>query len=332
MSKRTDQAKVGVMVLGTGAILIAAVFTMLHYNPFHVSSDTYRVYLEFAGGLENDSIVRFGGMRRGKVTGIALAAERPGMIRVDVRLDRGTPVRTGSVARLAALSALGENYIEISPGPQDSPLLRPTETIRSEETPAFSDLVVKINGMSEDAKKLIVDLDTNINRISQGADTLLGNLNDITGPTNRKALAGTLEGANTMVASANQLIASSSPKIDAIASNLQATTAKFDPLVDRLNEATARMKTLLENVDGTLAENRPQIRKDLESLEATLAEARKLMTEISDTLESNRGELSEMLENFRRSSENLTEFTDGIKERPFSLMRIKPKPDRKVPR
>jgi hypothetical protein len=50
------------------------------------------------------------------------------------------------------------------------------------------------------------------------------------------------------------------------------------------------------------------------------------------TLESSRAEIETMLENFRRSSENLQEFTSTIKERPFSLVRIKAKPDRQMPK
>ena len=332
MARRRDEVKVGVMVMGAGAIFIVTVFMMMHYNPFQLPNDEYKVILKFAGGLERDSIVRFGGMRRGKVASVQLASGNLSAVEIALSLQRGTPVRADSIARLASLNALGENYIEISPGRPDSPLLKPGQTIRSEETPEFSELLAKMSSLSEDAKKLIGDLDRNINRISDGANTLLGNLNEATGGRNRKALSSALEGANGMISHANDLISRTSPKIDTIASNLQSTSEKLPHLMERIDEATSRMNRLLENLNGTLTENRPQVKKDLEALELTLAEARKLMADVSVTLESSRAEIETMLENFRRSSENLQEFTNTIKQRPFSLIRIKAKPDRQMPK
>ena len=52
---------------------------------------------------------------------------------------------------------------------------------------------------------------------------------------------------------------------------------------------------------------------------------------LNDTLESNRGNLDESLENIRVSSQNLKQFTDTIKQRPFSLIRIKAEKDRLPP-
>jgi phospholipid/cholesterol/gamma-HCH transport system substrate-binding protein len=332
MAKRGDEAKVGLVVLMVGTILIATVFTMLHYNPFQLTRDDYKIRLKFAGGLEKDGIVRFGGMKRGKVTGVRLASDSTSVIEVDISLQKGTPVRQGSVARLASLNALGENYIEISPGPDTSPILQPGQLIPSEETPAFSELLAKMSALSEDAKRLITDLDRNLNRISDSADTLLANLNEITGPSNRQILSSALENANGALANANNLITRNGPKIDAIASNLQTTSEKMPPLMERVNETTQKVNTLIEHLDATVVENRPQLKKDIETLESALTDARKLMADFSVILENNRDDIDAILENFRRSSENLQEFSRIIKERPYSMIRVKGSPDRKVPK
>ncbi len=332
MGKRGDEVKVGIMVAGTMAVLITTIFMMTQYNPFQPSNDEYRVYLQFAGGLDKDSVVRFGGIRRGKVTSVRLTSDSASAIEVAVSLRRGTPVRTDSVARLASLNALGENYLEISPGQKGAPLLKPGQVIQSEESPEFSELLAKIDRLAADAGKLVLDLNKNINRISDGADTLLANLNDVTGPKNRKSLSSILEGADGMVARTNDLIARNSPRIDGITTNIQSATEKLPPLVQRIDEATTRVNTLLEHLDGTITENRPQLKKDLEAIDLTLAEVRELMAGVSETLESNRGELDAMLESLRRSAENLQEFTNTIKQRPFSLVRVKAKPDRQVPK
>ncbi len=332
MTRRGDEIKVGVIVMGTGAILIITIFLMLHYNPFQAVNDEYLVRFKFAGGLENDAIVRFGGMKRGKVSDVRLVTGQTAPVEVVLRLQRGTPVKMDSVARIATLNALGENYVEISPGSADSPVLKPGQTIRTEETPEFSELFAKFSALSDDAKRLITNLDNTVGQVSKQADTLLANLNEVTGPENRKRFASTLDAANQAVSNANELIKRSSPKIDAIASNLESTTGKIDRMMERVDTATSRMNELLKNLDDTLAENRPQIKQDLQALELTLADARKLLTDASATLDANRDDIDEMFEQFRRSSENLKEFTDTIKQRPFSLVRVKAKPDRKLPK
>lgn len=325
MAKRSDEVKVGILVMAAGAILIVTISMMVHYNPFRPNSEQYRTYFKFAGGLESDSIVRFGGIKVGKVASVHIAPQDPSLIEVELRLRQGVPLKNDSVARLASLNALGENYIEISPGNKTSPSLKPGDVVRSEETPEFSALLTKFNGLSDNAEKLINDLDKNINQISSRADLLLSNLNEVTNERNRRNFSEALERTNS-------LIGQNSPRIDAITSNLQSTSKKMDPLMEDIRKATSKLDALVGHLDGTVVEDRPQIRKDLAELETTLLQARKLMEEIDSTLASNRSDINTMIENFRRSSENLSEFTGTIKQRPFSLIRVKPMPDRKVPK
>ncbi len=157
MAKRSDEAKVGILVMASGLILIVTVSMMIHYNPFRPASERYKTYFKFAGGLESDRIVRFGGIKAGKVSSVHIAPHDPSLIEVDLQLQRGTPIKRDSTARLASLNALGENYVEIHPGNKNSPLLKPGETIRSEKTHEFSELLTKCNGLSDNSQKLIMD-------------------------------------------------------------------------------------------------------------------------------------------------------------------------------
>ncbi len=332
MATRGDEIKVGAVVIGSGAILIITILLMMHYNPFHPAGDDYVTRLKFAGGLERDSVVRLGGVRCGKVVAVRFAPENKLPVEVVLRLRKGTTLRIDSVARIAALNALGENYVEISPGSEKSPLLPPGETIQSVETPEFSELMSKVSAISDDARQLITNLDKNINKISSGTDELLENLNKMTGPKNQQSLSAALSGANGMISNANDLISKNSPKIDAITANLKTSSEQVNRLLERIDETTSRMNKLLGNADGMLSENRPRVQQDLEAIESTLADARKLLSEATAILESNRGDIDTMVEEFRRTSENLKEFTDTIKQRPFSLVRVKAKPDRKVPK
>jgi phospholipid/cholesterol/gamma-HCH transport system substrate-binding protein len=339
MKQRGDEVKVGVMVIATVALLLVTFFLMTNYNPFQTAQDEYTVRFKFAGGLEKDAVVRFGGIKRGKVTAVRLTPQSPTAAEVVLELQPGTGVKTDSIARVAALGALGENYIEISPGLMSSPVLKPGETIRSEETPEFSDLFAQMSALADNAQKVMADVNKDINQISGQANTLLTNLNDTTGPQNRHNISAALEGANKtianangMITNANSLIASTSPKIEAITSNLQASSEKIDKLTTEVGDATTKMSKLLENVDSTVTENRPQLKKDIAAMAATLTDLQKLLAETTAMLDANRSDFNVTMEELRRSSENLGQLTDGVKQRPFSLIRIQGQPDRKVPK
>ncbi len=339
MTKKGDEVKVGMMVMATAALLLVTFFLMMNFNPFQTASDVYNVRLKFAGGIERDAVVRFGGIKRGKVTAVHLTPESPTATEIVLQVQPGTGVKTDSIARVAALGPLGENYIEISPGLVSSPGLKSGQTIRSEETPEFSELFAKIGAIADQTQSLMADVNKQIDQIAGSANTLLGNLNETTGPRNQKAITAALEGANGMIANANGMItnangviSSTSPKIEAIASNLQVSSEKINKLTADLDEATGRMNKLLANVDSTVEENRPQMKKDVEVLGATLIDLRKLLVQTTAMLDSNRSDINETMDELRRSSENLSQLTDGVKQRPFSLIRIQGQPDRKVPK
>jgi ABC-type transporter Mla subunit MlaD len=71
------------------------------------------------------------------------------------------------------------------------------------------------------------------------------------------------------------------------------------------------------------------VEKTLRKLRDTLARAEGAMEEVQRLLVANREHLDLTLENFRVSSENIREFTDAVKQRPYSLIRVKNPPDRR---
>jgi ABC-type transporter Mla subunit MlaD len=78
-------------------------------------------------------------------------------------------------------------------------------------------------------------------------------------------------------------------------------------------------------------ENRQQIHDTLLRLQTSLADAERIINDLDDTLGANRGNLDETLENIRVTSQNLKEFTDTLKQHPYSLIRIKAEKDRVPP-
>jgi ABC-type transporter Mla subunit MlaD len=76
---------------------------------------------------------------------------------------------------------------------------------------------------------------------------------------------------------------------------------------------------------------RQPIRDDLADLHNTLQAARKLLADMQVMVRANDSKIDDTVENLRVATENLDQLTDSLKQRPWSLIRIKQPKERKVP-
>ena len=147
--------------------------------------------------------------------------------------------------------------------------------------------------------------------ISGDARTLLANLNMVTGKANQQKIQAVLDNVNAM-------IATDRPKIDR--------------LTDELNALSQHADQTVRNVNGTVSDLREPIRNDLASLQSTLLQAKQLLGDMQVLVRANDYKIDDTIEPLRTATENLDELTDSVKQRPWSLVRIKQPKDRKVPK
>ena len=319
----SNEAKVGLFVLISLLIFVVA-FVSIANVQLRGGMVRYKTYFTFAGGIEKGAVVRFGGLKTGVVTDIRSWSEDPTKVEVLLEVKPSTPVREDSLAAVSTLGMLGENYLEITPGKKDSKPLPPDSAIRSVEMVDFATLTRRIGAMTESSQALIEDLHKNLNQISEKADRLIANLNEVTGEKNRKSIEELLDRSNAMVAE-------QAPKINSLTDNLLQTTQKIDTLVTEFRGTNTKIGDLIGNVSKTVDETRDPIKDDLKQLQDAIAQTQSLIEQLRGTLAYNDENINRMIENFRLSSQNLAELTADVKQRPFSLFRIKPKPDHQVP-
>lgn len=317
-----EQAKVGLVVVISAAVFTTAVFYMLNLGVGKKYTD-YKMYLKFAGGLEPGGPVRYGGLKVGRVKSLRVDPQDNSRIEIRIQVSNETPVRTDSVASLSQLGMLGENYVEIQPGKAAS-VLPAGSTIPSAETQDLAALMRKMNALMEQAQPLVADLHKNLNQVTAQVDAVLVNLQDVTGPANRAHLASVMRETDEMVKR-------NAPRIDAIAANMQNATAKIDPLVADLRTTSAKLDRLITQLNGVVDENRKDIQASIAQLSKTLDSTRELIGQLNNTMTSNSENVDAIMVNMRTTSENLSDLSDTLKQRPFSLIRIAPKPDRQVP-
>jgi hypothetical protein len=73
------------------------------------------------------------------------------------------------------------------------------------------------------------------------------------------------------------------------------------------------------------------MRKDLAELQNTLNDARSLLVSVQVMVRANNYKINDTIENLRIATDNLDQLTESLKQRPWSLIRIRQPDDRKVP-
>jgi ABC-type transporter Mla subunit MlaD len=165
--------------------------------------------------------------------------------------------------------------------------------------------------VADNANGLITEARGELKGISGDAHTLLANLNTVTGKPNQQKIRAVLDNVNAMLATER-------PKIDR--------------LTDQLNTLSQHADETVQNVNGTVSEEREPIRKDVVELQNTLLQAKQLLADMQVLVRANDYKIDDTIENLRTATENLDDLTQSVKERPWSLIRIKQPEDRKVPK
>ena len=319
----SSEAKVGTFVV---VAVIIFVYTFISVANMQLAGKkvTYRTYFTYAAGLDTGTLVRFGGLKAGMVDTVQPYAENPTKIEVIIKMRFDIPVNQNSVATVASLSALGERYLEISTGSANVARIKPNGIIPSQESPSIGDLTVQVSTVTREATVLMRDVNANFKSLTDRAEILLDNLNEITGEDNRLALKSLLENSNTMIAEQR-------PKFDKITTQTSKMLEKVDTLLHEMRRVADRTNKIMVNVDQAVTETREPLKQNLAQIETTLQNTRQLIEDIQTMVLVNEETVNETLENFRVSSENIERMTDELRQRPWSLIRGKPKPDRQVP-
>jgi ABC-type transporter Mla subunit MlaD len=320
----STEAKVGAFViicmllLGVTLYYVANAQWGGHLTP-------YKTYLRYAGGISSGTEVLFGGIAAGRVTSVRAWTEDPTQIEVLLEVKEGTPLNEKSVARLGTVSLMSTPAISITTGSKDAKRLEAGRVIRSEESVSIDEMARKLAGIADSAQSLVTQVQGEIKELSGNARTLLANLNEMTGPVNRQQVARMLEQVNSLVETQSPKIDRLTEQVLLVSRNADSVLLKIGPLVDHADGT-------ISNVNATIDQLRDPIRQELAQLQATTEQAKSLIVAIQAVVRANDRNIGETMENLRAASENLNQLSDQVKQRPWSLVRIRQPEDRKVPR
>lgn len=239
-----NYALVGVFVLALGAALIAGVLWLAagiggqkRYDPYQV------IFNESVAGLSLNAPVKYLGVDVGKVRDITLDPGHPQQVRLQLDIERGTPIKEDTLAVLKSQGLTGIAYVELSGGTTDAPALVEKD----------DGAVPTIGSMPSLTARLEADLAsvlTSLNRTSAAITATLS-------PENREALNRTLTDTATLMHTLANQQAAINAGIESTARaahNAAQASAKLGPAIERISQSAAAVEKMADQVARTGAD------------------------------------------------------------------------------
>lgn len=251
------------------ALVLAALVVV--FSEFR-SGDYERYNAAFAdvSGLESGDKVRIAGVEVGKVDRIELAEGNTADVRFSVAGNQVVHVSTEAVVRYENLT--GDRYLELRRGEGDQTPLEPGGALPISQTSPALDLDALLGGFRPLFRALdpgqVNQLSESIVKVFQGeagtVQDLLASTSSLTRTiADRDQLIGdvitNLNGVLTTVADNQENVDSIVDDLQQLVSGLSANSGQIGESVNRLNDASANMTTLLSDVRPALREDVAQI-------------------------------------------------------------------------
>lgn len=317
MESKRDQAMVGIFVLVASSLLIVTIFVLS--GAFSGSAVRYHTYFPFAGGIEPGAAVRYsGGPKVGRVETVRLDPRDPSRLEITFTVQAGLPVKVDSHVKIMALSPLGDNHLEISPGTAHAVVAPTGAVLPSDPLVDFNALTAKINDLAPQAQQLLTSLTDRTNELK----VTIARVNDLINDPNRANLAGIL-------AQSHGILADNRANVKTTVQNLTTASSKFGPLVNDLHKTAAEANQTLGHVDELIGENRSDIRQAVVNLRRSLTNVTSITAHLNQTMEVNSDDIDQLLENLRAVSDNMRDFSETLKSRPDSLIHTTSSHERK---
>ena len=323
---RSQKVRLGIFVGSAAAVLLIGLVLLAGFK-LGEKRDHYsvRFFENYSlNGLDVGSPVKYSGIRK-------IDPQDVSVIVVDLSLHRGTPIAEDSVATADAMGITGLKFIELSRGSHGARVRQPGEVI-----PAGPSLMDEITDRA--------------NVISNKIELLVDNLNRFTTPDMRERAAAALDNANRLLTTAeatveenranlrelSQRVTLASRQVESLTRDLQGSAQRANalldaaaPRVDRLlGDATllvAELRKSREQLDAVLVESKATLQTARVALgDEGAGKAAKSVNRLAErgyvVLTQSQEELDAMLAALRQTTENLSIFSQRIKERPSLLI------------
>lgn len=337
MESRASHALVGLFTLA----ILAALFGFAYWFSSGGGDSKTNVRLVFndkVSGLGRGSSVLFNGLRVGEVTQINLQPDDPGQIHAVIRVDRSTPLRVDTRARIEAQGLAGVVAVQLLGGEPNSPVLtaltgqslptiiaEPSESIletvrsvakRTDEVLGGIETAIKANaGAIGDGIRNVEDISAGLGDRSGGVEKLMqsiGAVADFIAPATEKLGTFSLQLTETIRSVDHRTIIAVVDDIDRFTGVLG--SGDVSRAVKDVTSAAEKLNRAADTVEGVLIGAQTFLNKaagqDGRSAFDDVREAAKSLRVLADTLDRRSAEITAEIVRFTsvglRNLETLT--------------------------
>lgn len=278
----TTAAKVGALFLLALALTGILIWNIEDLKLGRKLGKTVTVQFDDVAGLKEKADVRVAGVLVGRVGKIRLVG---GRAVVDLELEKDVELHQGAGAHIATLGMLGENYVDLTPGPSTAQKLAEGTMLRGKE------------GVSLDqVSRLARDIEIDLRDVTANLNKSLG------GVRGQERIEAVVDNMVALSNSLRRLVDENRAGIDATTSNFREFSSQMTRLVDRIDRLVAANQG---NVTDTVA--------NAKELSAKLQTTIDNMNAITGKINSGQGSVGQLVTS-DQTTKNLNDALVAVKE------------------
>lgn len=289
-----DEIKAGFIIV-TSILLLSGFVVLIGESRLFEKLDDYYTEVTNAAGLETGAQVRLGGVRVGRVLSIREPTKPGEPVTIAIGIRKGTVLYKGTRAVITQIGFVGDIYLLLAIDKTTDERITVGGKIPAEEAVEFGRLMAKLD------------------MISGSVDTLIKDVGSLFTPENRKKIETVLGNTNTALVSG---------------------TASVERIASALNSTTDKIEVVLNEVEGLVRDNRPEVkslvkkaREDLEKAEHMIAAIERTAQSVDRTSETigkavdlQSRNLDLLLNTLTRTTEDLQDVLQDIRSKPWTII------------
>ena len=292
METRANYALIGAFTLAVMAAALAFVGWFSGADKRSGRSTVQIVFSTSVSGLSRGAQVLFNGLKVGEVTAIDLMPNDPSQVYAFIDIDKHTPLKSNTTARLEYQGLTGVASIALAGGTANAPELAgengkpPVINAERSDFQNILETVQRLSGKTETVldhvDKLVTDNSSSITQTFRNIQTFSQALNDS---------SGGIQDFLTGMADLGKTIKPLAANLDKLTGDLDARVTAVDPdavkaivgnaqqLTAKLNTTAGKLDDVLTNLNGFLATT------DTKGVFGEVADAAKSIRKLADNLD-----------------------------------------------
>ncbi len=234
MDSKTNYTLVGLVVL----ILVAGLFSAGLWLSVGFDSkkyDLYTVYVpEPVSGLSDDSVVKYNGVKVGVVNKIELNQFDPQQVKIQLKIEEGTPITSSTHATLISQGITGTTYLGLS---ATSPSLFPLQKTPGEPYPVIPY-----------TPSFLSQLEKNLHDVSVGIKRIFDKENALS----LKIALKNLQTVTDVIANNHQNLDQSLKDLPKLLRGLKGTVKKFNSMAEDMSSAGQHVSVTMQAGKNTI--------------------------------------------------------------------------------